>query len=93
VSDALRRLVVVRPLNLVGPWPMRGRFQAIFCRNVVIYFDREAQAALWPRFAATLVPGGHLFVGHSERVDDPAACGLRLAGPTIYRRLADGPLP
>jgi chemotaxis protein methyltransferase CheR len=65
LKPALRRMVAFNLLNLHAPWPMKGRFDVIFCRNVVIYFDPAAQARLWARFAAALVPGGHLFVGHS----------------------------
>lgn len=87
LRDTVRRLVTLRPLNLLAPWPMRGRFDAIFCRNVVIYFDHETQAALWPRFAAACAPEGHLYLGHSERIEDPAAAGFRTVGTTTYRRI------
>jgi chemotaxis protein methyltransferase CheR len=90
VSAAVRRLVAFRELNLLGPWPMSGRFDAIFCRNVVIYFDRDTQRRLWTRFAAALAPGGHLFVGHSERVDTTDCDAFRIAGPTTYQRAAEG---
>jgi chemotaxis protein methyltransferase CheR len=67
VGDAARRLVVFNELNLMSSWPMKGRFQAIFCRNVAIYFDDPTQAKLWERFADALEPGGRLYIGHSER--------------------------
>lgn len=84
VVDSLRRLVTFRELNLHGPWPMRGRFSIIFCRNVVIYFDPPAQARLWARFEEVLEPGGWLFVGHSERIAR-AESRLETAGITTYR--------
>ena len=56
-SDALRTLVTFRELNLIGNWPMRGQFDAIFCRNVVIYFEDDTQARLWGRFVPQLVAG------------------------------------
>lgn len=69
-GEEMRRIVAFRELNLMGHWPMKGRFHAIFCRNVVIYFDEETQARMWSRFAPLLEPGGRLYVGHSERVTD-----------------------
>ena len=86
----LRRLVTLAELNRIGDWPMKGRFDVIFCRNVVIYFDVEMQARLWTRFADMLAPGGYLFVGHSERVAGPATDRLVPAGVTQYRREGDG---
>lgn len=84
VGEAARGLVSFRELNLNAPvWPMRGVFQGVFCRNVAIYFDDPTQERLWRRFAPITAAGGRLYVGHSERVDDPAfvSCGL-----TTYRR-------
>lgn len=86
MGDELKALIAFRPLNLLGPWPMRGPFDAVFCRNVVIYFDKPTQRILFDRFADMLTPGGILFVGHSEtlyRVSDRFAH----LGRTIYRRV------
>ena len=80
----LRSRISFRHLNLMQPWPMSGPFDVIFCRNVVIYFDRETQANLWNRYAQLLHPGGYLIVGHSESVNSPA--NFESAGRTIYRR-------
>jgi chemotaxis protein methyltransferase CheR len=88
-SDALKRLVTFRPLNLVENWPMRGRFQAIFCRNVVIYFDEPTQQDVWRKFLPLLTPEGALYIGHSERVTGPAAEHVRSDGVSTYR-LAGG---
>lgn len=88
VSERLRRIIRFRQLNLMAPWPMRGTFDAIFCRNVVIYFSEATQATLWPRFHAALAPGGWLFLGHSERIHDPSRVGFDTVGVTTYRRQA-----
>ncbi|MFB2595052.1 protein-glutamate O-methyltransferase CheR [Paracoccus sp. p4-l81] len=85
MSDSLRRLVSFRELNLHGDWPMRGKFDVIFCRNVVIYFDAPSQDRLWRRFEDKMAPGGWLFVGHSERVTAHPQSRLTTAGITTYR--------
>ena len=87
-GDEMRRLVAFRELNLMGNWPMKGRFDVIFCRNVVIYFDEPTQARIWSRFAPLLNPGGRLYVGHSERVTDMDR--FDTDGLTAYR-LKGGP--
>ncbi len=89
VGDALRRLVIFRPLNLIGTWPMRGRFDVIMCRNVVIYFGEETQVEIWARFTPLIVPGGFLYIGHSERVSGPASTSYVSAGITTYQRRTD----
>lgn len=86
-GEEMRRLVAFRELNLMGNWPMKGRFDVIFCRNVVIYFDEPTQARIWSRFAPLLNPGGRLYVGHSERVTDMDR--FETDGLTTYR-LKDG---
>lgn len=88
VGNDLRRLVSFRALNLVGPWPMHGSFDVIFCRNVLIYFDEPTQETLWERFSAKLAPEGHLYIGHSERVSGPAQHSYDTVGVTTYRRAA-----
>ncbi|QJW85864.1 protein-glutamate O-methyltransferase CheR [Ramlibacter terrae] len=87
VRPELRPLVRFAQLNLQSPvWPAQERFDVIFCRNVVIYFDREFQRHLLGRMADLLVPGGLLVVGHSESF--PAAhAGFRSCGRTAYERL------
>lgn len=84
-GEALRDLISFRELNLLDRWPMGGRFDVIFCRNVCIYFDEPAQNALWVRFADQLSRGGTLYIGHSERLGPEAAKRLRSDGVTTYR--------
>ena len=65
-EKSLRRLVHFAKLNLMERWPMQGPFDAILCRNVMIYFDKATQQQLVERYWQLLRPGGYLFVGHSE---------------------------
>ena len=90
-GDALRAVVSFRQLNLLAPWPMQGKFDAIFCRNVCIYFDEETQNTLWSRFADQLSPAGVLYIGHSERVCGDALRRLRNVGVTTYRLAGTAP--
>ncbi|WP_420862346.1 CheR family methyltransferase [Algirhabdus cladophorae] len=86
-SRKLRKIVSFAELNLIEPWPFSGTFDAIFCRNVAIYFDTQTQAELWNRFAASLLQNGMLYLGHSERLDDNALQKFRPVGVTTYERL------
>ena len=88
VSDALSQLITFRKLNLIHPWPFKGSFDAIFCRNVVIYFDDATQRTLWGNFARFLKPGGRLYIGHSERVTGDATSTLKNVGLTTYQKSA-----
>jgi chemotaxis protein methyltransferase CheR len=86
ISDELKSLISFRHLNLmVHPWPMRGLFDVIFCRNVMIYFDGPTKATLIDRFVEQLKPGGWLYIGHSESLLGTHN-HLSHAGRTIYRR-------
>lgn len=85
----LKSMIAYKELNLNGAsWPMKGPFDAIFCRNVVIYFDEPTQQRLWARYEQLLTPEGFLFVGHSERVSGPALTKFSNEGVTTYRRKA-----
>jgi chemotaxis protein methyltransferase CheR len=86
MDDDLRSLITFRRLNLVDqPWPFRGLFDAVFCRNVMIYFDGPTKAKLVERFVQQIKPGGWLYIGHSESLVG-AHTGLQSVGRTIYRR-------
>lgn len=87
LDDGLRALVAYRQLNLMGGWPMSGPFDAIFCRNVIIYFDEATQKKMLTRMAALIRPGGFLYLGHSERLIGPAETQFKIDGTTVYRKV------
>ena len=85
VAPALQDLISFKELNLLRPWPVKGPFDVIFCRNVVIYFDEATQQPLWGRFASVLADDGWLFIGHSERVTGPTTSRFENTHTTTYR--------
>jgi chemotaxis protein methyltransferase CheR len=85
VHPKLRELVTIQPLNLLHEWPMKGPFDAIFCRNVVIYFDQPTKQRLFRRYAELLPLGGYLFLGHSESLHGISE-DFELIGRTVYRK-------
>ena len=82
----LKALITFKQLNLLEPWPMKGPFEVIFCRNVVIYFDKATQRTLFDRMADLQNPGDWLFIGHSENLHN-VTDRYKLVGRTVYRRL------
>lgn len=85
-SQRLREMISFRQLNLLGDWPMQGPFDIIFCRNVVIYFDKATQCRLFARYADILAPHGYLYIGHSEtlfKISDR----FRSLGGTVYQKV------
>lgn len=84
-SDAAS-LVTFKQLNLLHAWPMKGPFDVIFCRNVVIYFDTETQIKLFDRYANLLDDNTHLFIGHSENLHN-VSTRFESVGRTIYRKV------
>lgn len=86
VSPKLRELITYKRLNLMSAWPMKHEFDVIFCRNVMIYFDKPTQASLVERFADRLAMGGLLCIGHSESI--PSSMDrLQSLGKTAFKKV------
>jgi chemotaxis protein methyltransferase CheR len=84
VRPELRQLITFKPLNLLGSsWPVSGPFDVIFCRNVMIYFDKPTQSRILARFEPLMKPDGLLFAGHSENFTY-ATDSFKLRGKTVY---------
>lgn len=86
VKSSVRDLIHFKRLNLLEAWPMKGPFDFIFCRNVVIYFDKPTQKILFNRYAELLTIGGYLFIGHSENLHG-ISDRFENIGNTVYRKL------
>ena len=88
LQDDVQALIAYRPLNLLAPnWHLEQKFDAIFCRNVMIYFDKDTQYRVLQGLNAALDPGGLLFAGHSENFTQ-ARDLFELLGRTVYRPVA-----
>lgn len=85
VVPELQQLIRFRQLNLMQDWPVKGPLDLIFCRNVVIYFDKPTQRRLFARFAEKLAPDGYLIIGHSETLYN-VSDAFELVGRTVYRK-------
>lgn len=85
VTDNVRTMIRLAQLNLMDSWPMKGPFDVIFCRNVMIYFDRSTQQKLINRFWNLLGSDGHLFVGHSEGLS-AISHKFNYVRPAIYKK-------
>lgn len=86
MANELQDIITFKELNLMHDWPMSGPFDFMFCRNVVIYFNKDTQRTLFDRYANLVKDGGHLFIGHSESLYK--VCDrFQLLGQTIYRKL------
>lgn len=86
VSPSLQDLITFKELNLMNQWPMKGPFDVIFCRNVLIYFDKETQLQLFKKFHKLLAPNGLLILGHSENLGTFQK-HFESVGRTIFRKL------
>lgn len=85
MNPEVRSAITFARLNLMESWPMKGPFDMIFCRNVMIYFDKPTQKQLVERFGTLLSSGGTLFVGHSESLAG-VQHSFRYVRPTIYEK-------
>lgn len=84
IKPCIAQHIHFKRLNLLEKWPIKGKFDIIFCRNVVIYFDNETKNNLIRRYANLLKPGGYLFLGHSETMSREVSNFTPL-GHTIYQ--------
>lgn len=85
VHEKLQSIITFKQLNLLHDWPMKGPFDVIFCRNVIIYFDKKTQQELFARYFDILAPGGLLFLGHSENLGNYQQYFSNV-GRTIFRK-------
>ncbi|MFU8819075.1 MAG: CheR family methyltransferase [Desulfurivibrio sp.] len=85
VKESLRRRISFERFNLMDNFPWNGSLDVIFCRNVMIYFNRETQQALLNKFHHALAPGGYLFIGHSESISS-LKHGFAQIASTAYRK-------
>jgi len=84
VRQALRNKIAFRRLNLITPpYPMRGPFDIIFCRNVMIYFDQAVRQKVISGMEHLLRPGGYLLIGHAEALSG-VRTGLRMIRPSVF---------
>ncbi len=85
VHPDLQSIITFRQLNLIKDWPFHKPFDCIFCRNVLIYFDRQTKQNLAQRYSQLLASGSRLFIGHSESLHQ-LNTDFELIGNTIYRK-------
>ena len=86
ICNEIQSMITFKQLNLMHEWPLKGPFDFMFCRNVVIYFSKETQKELFDRYADLLVSDANLFIGHSEslfKVTDR----FKSLGKTIYKKV------
>ena len=83
IDPSVKGIIRFRVLNLLDPWPFKNEFDIVFCRNVVIYFDKNIQKILFSRYAKNLSSNGYLFIGHSETLNK-LSTDFTSVGRTIY---------
>jgi chemotaxis protein methyltransferase CheR len=86
INDEIQRMVLFKKLNLMQtPFPLKGQFDAIFCRNVMIYFDQESRRKVVNALYQYVKPGGYFFIGHSESLRREE-CPFEYVKPAIYKK-------
>lgn len=86
-SQDLIKNIKFKIINLKNGWNRSYKFNIIFCRNVVIYFDEKSKDELWGRLSSSLYVGGEIYIGHSERIQNPERYGLKVFGINAYRKV------
>lgn len=85
VGNEVRKMITYGRLNLMENWPLKGPFNMVMCRNVMIYFDRDTQAQIVDKFSRLIEPGGYLFLGHSESIPKNVK-GFKNLAPAVYQK-------
>ncbi len=85
MSDKLKKLVTFKRMNFIENWPVKGPFDIVFCRNVVIYFQKDTQKIIFNNFANVMRQGSYLYIGHSENLTG-ISNKFQLIGKTIYKK-------
>ncbi|MEM9989729.1 MAG: protein-glutamate O-methyltransferase CheR, partial [Pseudomonadota bacterium] len=88
VSEGLRKLISFKEMNFARSWPVKGPFDIVFCRNVVIYFEEDMIAKIWNGFANVMPDGARLYIGHSERMVGKATELFKSSGTTTYTKVS-----
>ena len=83
MNNKVREIISFKKLNLLDKWPLKKKFDFIFCRNVLIYFDRDSKQTVIEQLISALAPGGYLLVGPSEGVSDMLGA-LQRVSPLLY---------
>ncbi|NOY07357.1 MAG: chemotaxis protein CheR [Spirochaetes bacterium] len=86
IDEKIKRMVLFKRLNLMREdYPFKGKFHIVFCRNVMIYFDRKTKKELVAKLCRYMHKGGYLFIGHSETLGREVS-GFKYIQPTVYRK-------
>jgi chemotaxis protein methyltransferase CheR len=86
VVSSVKSLISFKQLNLMHDWPMKGPFDVIFCRNVVIYFDKDTQTTLFEKFSKLQYNDAFMFMGHSENLSKITDI-YQHQGQTVYQKV------